>query len=775
MRTKSYLLYSACRRIAVVFAVCGLLNLTSSGAWAQGGLDNDGDGLTNDEENFLHHTDPNNPDSDGDGFTDGEEVQNGSDPLDGSDCGIPYVDVWDSTDPNNYVLVGTIQTIRTAETGKQHYNYGSLPRPGNASGNPSNVNVGPRSSSIWVHQNTGNNDLTFGFIFGQGITSAANTAKLNFRIVGSSPGSNPTVSQSDDPGEAVETPAGSDAFRGTFRYNNRNTDGIAVSGIKGNRWTIIIDSVDFGIVDRWLAANGETSSFNDDLPLTLGHEYRLTPRCNSPSGQPVIVTGNPPDALAQDVTVSAGAACFANVTAEQVDAGSSDPDGDPITLELSPVGPYPVGVTPVVLTVSDTVGGGISVATATITVVDETPPVITASDVAVSSDPGRCGAIVVFGASATDNCSLAVFNCSPPSGSLFPVGETEVTCVAIDSSNNVSVSSFTVTVTDNEAPVIAAVADIAVGNDPGACGAVVVFDVAATDNCGVASVSSDSPPGAEFPVGTTTVTITATDIHGNGSSSTFTVTVTDTEPPAIAPAAADQTVECDGAGNLGALGAWLASNGGASATDNCGVAFWSNDFTALSDGCGGTGSATVTFTATDIHGNSSSTTATFAIVDTTAPELSWSVNGAPVDDALPIEIKPNEVPVTVSVAASDICGEATLKPVNVTCHKVNKKGGIIDKSDSCELTVDGGTVTILDSGGVGNIITIFACAVDECGNLSEVETSVINVVNPSNSSGNEGVGNGVDGNTPGHDNNGGNDDPGQTPGNPGAKGGKKNR
>ena len=183
----------------------------------------------------------------------------------------------------------------------------------------------------------------------------------------------------------------------------------------------------------------------------------------------------------------------------------------------------------------------------------------------------------------------------------------------------------------------------------------------------------------------------------------------------------------------------------------------------------------MTFTATDIHGNSSSTTATFAIVDTTAPELSWSVNGAPVDDALPFEIKPNEVPVTISIVANDICGEATLKPVNVTCHKVNPNGKIVDKSGSCEIAINGGVITILNSGGVGNIITVFACAVDECGNLTEVETLVINVVNPSNSDANEGVGNGVDGDTPGHDNNGGNDDPGQTPGNPGAKGGKKNR
>lgn len=34
---------------------------------------------------------------------------------------------------------------------------------------------------------------------------------------------------------------------------------------------------------------------------------------------------------------------------------------------------------------------------------------------------------------------------------------------------------------------------------------------------------------------------------------------------------------------------------------------------------------------------------------------------------------------------------------------------------------------------------------------------------------NEGLGNGVDGDTPGHDNNGGNDDPAFSPGNPGAR------
>ena len=44
-------------------------------------LDNDGDGLTNEEE-IRYGTDLNNPDTDGDSYLDGEEVANGYDPLD---------------------------------------------------------------------------------------------------------------------------------------------------------------------------------------------------------------------------------------------------------------------------------------------------------------------------------------------------------------------------------------------------------------------------------------------------------------------------------------------------------------------------------------------------------------------------------------------------------------------------------------------------------------------------------------------------------------------
>jgi hypothetical protein len=73
-----------------------------------------------------------------------------------------------------------------------------------------------------------------------------------------------------------------------------------------------------------------------------------------------------PIAIAANVTVTAGASGTAGAS---IDNGSSDPDGDPLTITQSPPGPYPIGQTSVLLTVTDPKGAA-SQATATVTVVD---------------------------------------------------------------------------------------------------------------------------------------------------------------------------------------------------------------------------------------------------------------------------------------------------------------------------------------------------------------------------------------------------------------------
>ena len=173
--------------------------------------------------------------------------------------------------------IGQIDTMATAETGAAYYAYSS------ASGHPSDVNLGTYNSSFWVHENTLTNEYTFGFIFSiDNSTDSSNYAELYFRIVDSD--ADVYVSQSDDPGEAVEISPG--WFEGDYWYGH-NTDGIAVSGITGDDWTIMIDSVNFGDIQNWYAASGEVEGYTDDLTLTLGHEYRIVLHDDTPSEDPV--------------------------------------------------------------------------------------------------------------------------------------------------------------------------------------------------------------------------------------------------------------------------------------------------------------------------------------------------------------------------------------------------------------------------------------------------------------------------------------------------------
>ena len=164
-----------------------------------------------------------------------------------------------------------------------------------------------------------------------------------------------------------------------------------------------------------------------------------------PSGK-CTPSNQPPVAKCQDVTVVAGTNCTANVSTNDVDNGSFDPDGDPITLSLSPPGPYSIGTNTVTLTVTDNHGASNS-CTSTVTVLDNTPPTIHCpSNITTNTDLGKCSAVVSFAVTATD-CQTNTLTCDHPSGSVFPVGMTTVNCTATDKSHNTNTCSFTVTVT----------------------------------------------------------------------------------------------------------------------------------------------------------------------------------------------------------------------------------------------------------------------------------------------------------------------------------------
>ena len=102
-----------------------------------------------------------------------------------------------------------------------------------------------------------------------------------------------------------------------------------------------------------------------------------------------------------------------------------------------------------------------------------------------------CNAVVSWTApTSDDNCEIATFTSTHNPGDTFDVGTTEVTYTATDVHGNTMTSTFNVTVTDDENPVITGLpANITVSNDAGECGADVywteISNPDATDNCSI--------------------------------------------------------------------------------------------------------------------------------------------------------------------------------------------------------------------------------------------------------------------------------------------------
>jgi hypothetical protein len=161
-----------------------------------------------------------------------------------------------------------------------------------------------------------------------------------------------------------------------------------------------------------------------------------------------------------------------------------------------------------------------------ITVVDKTAPVITAPNIVVNTEAGKCAAVVKYTVTATDNsASPLTVTYSKSSGSSFATGVSTVTVTVKDVSGNSASKSFTVTVNDAQKPVITAPNDVTVtvSNNSSSTNNVALGKPVTADNCGVASVTNNAPNS--FPVGTTVVTWTVKDLSGNTSTDVQSVTV----------------------------------------------------------------------------------------------------------------------------------------------------------------------------------------------------------------------------------------------------------
>ncbi|MDH5603507.1 MAG: HYR domain-containing protein, partial [Cyclobacteriaceae bacterium] len=129
---------------------------------------------------------------------------------------------------------------------------------------------------------------------------------------------------------------------------------------------------------------------------------------------------------------------------------------------------------------------------------DDESPIITSfpENQTIATITGTCGGIVIFDdPTATDNCGPVTItrtdNSGLSSGSIFSIGTTQLSYDFTDESGNTVSRSFSVTVSDEEAPVFDDVQNIEVTADIGACSKIVEYPLPrAFDNCESSSSQS---------------------------------------------------------------------------------------------------------------------------------------------------------------------------------------------------------------------------------------------------------------------------------------------
>ena len=195
------------------------------------------------------------------------------------------------------------------------------------------------------------------------------------------------------------------------------------------------------------------------------------------------------------------------------------PEG-PVTFSLSSISEVGTSSSPATVTTN-----------ASSVTVDGTAPVLALPGNIIAEASSAAGGVVVYTSGTTDTLDpIPSFNTAPASGSTFGLGTSVVTAFAQDAAGNTAVGSFTVTVQDRTAPVVASHADVTM-EATSAAGAVVNYATAtATDAVGVTSLAYSQISGTTFPIGSTTVTITAKDAAANTGTRTFIVTVTNSAP-----------------------------------------------------------------------------------------------------------------------------------------------------------------------------------------------------------------------------------------------------
>jgi hypothetical protein len=257
-------------------------------------------------------------------------------------------------------------------------------------------------------------------------------------------------------------------------------------------------------------------------------------------------------------------------------------------------------------------GASHTASSATVTVVvDRTAPRVNADN--VSAEATGQATSVSFSVLVSDGIDAnPSITCSPASGSSFAVGDTPVTCTALDAAGNQGTGGLTVTVRDTTPPNLNVPAGVTV-EAVDSQGAPASFTATASDLVSQnLSVTCTPASQSTFPLGATSVLCEATDAALNKGTATFKVTVSDTTAPVV-QVPADMIVEA------------ISGSGGPASFTVTGLDKVSGSLAAECNPASGAtfqlGITTVECSATDAAGNIGHGSFRVTVRDTTPPTL----------------------------------------------------------------------------------------------------------------------------------------------------------
>jgi len=368
----------------------------------------------------------------------------------------------------------------------------------------------------------------------------------------------------------------------------------------------------------------------------------------------------------------------ANYLAKSMDTvdGEQDAVCVPVSGTMFPIN-APGPITTVTCNATDAHDNVADARTFEVAVHDTTPPTFdpaTLADV-IEEATSASGATVNFTLpSASDLVDLdnVVVTCTPALPHVFPLGQTSVSCDAVDTRGNDSLATFNVNVLDRTPPTLHLPADI-VAEATSANGAAVPFSASATDLVDAnADLNCSANSGDTFALGSTTVNCTGTDDAGNSVSDDFTITVQDTTAPTL-HLPANITAEATGPGGAAVgFSAWAYDIVDMDVAMSCSAN--SGDTFAL-------GATMVTCTGTDDAGNSAGGSFTITVQDTTAPAISAHGNVSAIATGNSIATVNYELPTASDLVDGAVAVDCTPRPgtfnvgsTTVTCTAQDSHG-----------------------------------------------------------------------------------------------------